>query len=195
MQITLIRHLPTEWNKKTWLQGRRDISLLPPTDQIQKKIKTNQQLLKELSPFDIVLASTLKRTQQTSFLYGYQAETDELLDELDFGPFEGAPKEILLATHRDEWIENPKALVLGESLQNLEDRIRVFLDKYREYKNVLVFGHGSWIRALLSFLKFGDINAMNKMTVQNNECITIAMHAASPGKKIGGFKIVRNVNL
>src|SRR3954447_9239269 len=120
MQITFIRHLPTEWNKKTWLQGRRDIGIIPITDIFQKEIAYNQKLLKSLSPFDHVLASSLKRTHQTAALYDYQAETEHLLDELDFGPFEGLPKEKLIESCGSKWTENPKELVLGESITNLE---------------------------------------------------------------------------
>ncbi|MBM7585584.1 putative phosphoglycerate mutase [Bacillus pakistanensis] len=173
MQITFIRHLPTQWNEKTWLQGRRDIGLSPITEIFQEGINHNQQLLKMLIPFDLVLASTLKRTHQTAHLYGYQAETEALLDELDFGPFEGRTKEKLHEEYGEKWIENPKELVLGESIMNLEERIKLFLDKYKEANNVLVFGHGSWIRAIVSYIQYGHINKMNQITVANNECITL----------------------
>lgn len=176
MQITLIRHLPTEWNQKTWLQGRKDIDLAIVTDEFHNGIARNQEYLKKLSPFDLVLASTLKRTHQTALLYGYHPETEALLDELDFGPFEGVPKEKLLKKYGDTWIENPKDLVLGESLINLEDRIRMFLKKYKESNNILVFGHGSWIRAMVSYNDYGHINKMNKVTVENNACITITVN-------------------
>ncbi|MCQ6279127.1 histidine phosphatase family protein [Bacillus sp. EB600] len=189
MQITLIRHLPTEWNKKTWLQGKRDIGISSPTEELKEMIEANQRDLEKLSPFDLVLASTLKRTHQTAKLYGYEAETDALLDELDFGQFEGIPKEILMDKFGDKWLKNPKALVLGESIQHLEERISTFLGKYRGYQNLLVFGHGSWIRALLSYQKYGDINAMNKIIVLNNERITISINPTSPwnGNGDGGL--------
>src|SRR3954454_21536715 len=119
MQITLIRHLPTEWNKKTWLQGRRDIALSQLTDDLHSGIAENRQHLKKLAPFDLVLASTLKRTHQTAQLYGYQCQTEGLLDELDFGPFEGRPKKELFEKYSELWINNPKSLVLGESIKNL----------------------------------------------------------------------------
>lgn len=175
MQITLIRHLPTEWNQKTWLQGRRDIELALLTEEFHKGIFENQQLLKKLPPFDLVLASTLKRTHQTAQLYGYQAETEGLLDELDFGPFEGQPKEKLIEVYGEKWRENPKELILGESIQNLEERIVLFLDKYKDYENLLVFGHGSWIRAILSYSQHGHVNHMNKIAVDNNQCITLSV--------------------
>jgi probable phosphoglycerate mutase len=180
MQITLIRHLSTEWNKKSWLQGRRDIDVFPPTDEMKTEINRNKEYLEKFSPFDLVLASTLKRTQQTAKFYGYCAATEKLLDELDFGPFEGGSKKKLIEKHGDEWLRNPKALVLGESLQCLEERIVQFLEKFRGYGNLLVFGHGSWIRAFLSYNKYGDINQMNQLAVKNNECITITIKTATP---------------
>jgi broad specificity phosphatase PhoE len=173
MQITLIRHLPTTWNKKTWLQGRRDISIAPVTETFQKGIAQNQRKLKTLAPFDLVLASTLKRTHQTAFLHGQTAETESLLDELDFGPFEGRPKSELLDQHGKVWLKSPKELVLGESLNDLEKRIITFLEKYKSYRNLLVFGHGSWIRAIVSFHQYGDINQMNQLAIENNQCTTL----------------------
>lgn len=173
MQITLIRHLPTEWNKKTWLQGRRDICISPLTNELQNGILENKKLLKQNAPFDIVLASSLNRTHQTATLYGQQAETEHLLDELDFGIYEGCPKQMLFEAHGASWLENPKSLVLGESVSNLEDRIIQFLDKYKDYNRILVFGHGSWIRAISSYWKYGTINYMNQFTVENNECLSL----------------------
>lgn len=180
MQITLIRHLPTEWNRKSLLQGRRDISIATPSVETMREIDMNNRHLAGISPFDLVLVSTLRRTHQTANLYGYKARTEELLSELDFGPYEGKPKKILLEEHSDQWVNNPKSLILGESLQNLEKRIILFTEKFREYKNLLVFGHGSWIRGFLSYQKYGDINQMNKIEVKNNECNTVTLNVTSP---------------
>lgn len=173
MVITLIRHLPTEWNKKKMLQGRKDIDISDNPKLYQAGIKRNQKYLQDIAPFEIILASNLKRTQQTARLYGFDSETEGLLDELDFGPFEGVPREKLFEKYGEQWIENPREIILGESIANLEYRIVSFLDKYRGYSNILVFGHGSWMRAILSYYQQGDINKMNKITVQNNECITL----------------------
>ncbi|MEW8988084.1 MAG: phosphoglycerate mutase family protein [Bacillus sp. (in: firmicutes)] len=173
MHITLIRHLPTKWNKDNKLQGRKDIEITEVSEDFQKKIEANKLLLKAFAPFDIVLASTLKRTHQTAKLYGYVPETEGLLDELDFGPFEGVSKEKLMTVHNGKWIDSPRELVLGESLVDFEKRVISFLDKYQDYTNLLIFGHGSWIRAIVSYHHYGDINKMNKMIVENNQCITL----------------------
>jgi probable phosphoglycerate mutase len=174
MQITLIRHLPTEWNVNTWLQGRKDIEILPITDCDQLEIVRNQDNLRGLQPFDIILASTLKRTQQTAQLYGMNVVTEPLLDELDFGEFEGKPKEELIKELGDRWLENPRELQLGENVVHLENRIVEFIKKYESYDNILVFGHGSWIRAFISLIQNGHINRMNTIQVPNNKCITLS---------------------
>ncbi|MBB6446656.1 histidine phosphatase family protein [Bacillus benzoevorans] len=176
MQVTFIRHLPTEWNKMGKLQGRMDISLLPVSKELAKGIRHNQRYLKKLAPFDIVLSSSLKRTQQTAEVYGYKSETDALLDELDFGPFEGRSKEELHEEYGKQWLEEPKTLVLGESMAHLEERILSFLKKYQHFSNLLVFGHGSWIRAMISYSLYSHINDMNKVTVDNNACFTLLVN-------------------
>ncbi|MGG1674932.1 histidine phosphatase family protein [Neobacillus sp. NRS-1170] len=173
MQLTLIRHLPTEWNKRTWLQGRRDIDISEITAEVNKEIADNQLLLEKLSPFTHVLASSLKRTHQTAKLYDYKCEIENLLDELDFGVFEGVPKADMILEFGERWTESPKEIVLGESIQNLEKRIELFLEKYRKSSNILAFGHGSWIRAAISYNQYGHVNNMNKILIGNNECITV----------------------
>ncbi|NMD72573.1 phosphoglycerate mutase family protein [Bacillus sp. DNRA2] len=173
MHITLIRHLPTKWNQSNMLQGRQDIEITEISEDLQNKIESNKLLLNAFAPFDIVLASTLKRTHQTAKAYGYVPETEGLLDELDFGRFEGVSKERLIAAYDGKWIEDPRELILGESLIDFEKRVIAFLEKYSDYTNLLVFGHGSWIRAIVSYHHYGDINKMNKMIIENNQCITL----------------------
>lgn len=176
MQITLIRHLPTEWNKQQKLQGRRDVELAPLTEASWQGVLQNRLLLDELAPFDEVLASTMKRTQQTAQIYGYPFTVEPLLDELDFGPFEGLSKEKLYEYCGKKWMDHPEELILGESVANLKRRIVLFLEKYRDRQNILAFGHGTWIRAAISYCYSGDINHMNKITVQNNECVILNFH-------------------
>lgn len=172
MEITLIRHLPTEWNRKQKLQGKKDIPLLPISEKERIEINKNLEIINTQS-YDYVLSSNLIRTKQTADLYGFTPTPEPLLNELDFGPFEGKSKEELLQKHGVQWIENPVILNLGESVLNLENRINLFLDKYKEASSILAFGHGSWIRACKSYFKYGHINHMNKIIVRNNECISL----------------------
>lgn len=192
MEITLIRHLPTSWNKTNRLQGKKDISILPVTATLQNDIAVNQRHLIKHGPFDQVLASTLKRTQQTASIYGYHPQEEELLNELDFGIFEGQSKKQLVDYYGDKWSNCPRTLILGESMKSFEQRIITFLQLYKRYSNILVFGHGSWIRAFLSYYRYGHINHMNKISVANNACINATYLFRKSNNEtlgLGSFKV------
>lgn len=172
MELTLIRHLPTEWNKKGVLQGSKDIPILELSEADKKDIEKNKQMLKQ--KYSLILTSALTRTQQTAMAYGYaNFETEPLLNELNFGEFEGKKKKLLVETYKNEWFSSPGEIRLGEKITNLETRMLTFLDKYKDYKTILVFGHGSWIRACLSYYRFGTINHMNQLEIKNNQLLTI----------------------
>ncbi|WP_044746976.1 histidine phosphatase family protein [Bacillus alveayuensis] len=174
MYIVLIRHLPTDWNKKGLLQGKRDVPIDPIAPNVWKQIHENKKILNEIGPFDIVLTSTLKRTQQTAAAYGFTDYAREaLLDELDFGTFEGRQKRQLIEKFQLEWFEHPRHLVFGESLADFENRIFAFLDKYASYHKILAFGHGSWIRAVTSIHQIENVNKMNQIVVDNNALIQL----------------------
>jgi len=176
MLLSLVRHLPTEWNKKQLLQGKKDISILPVTEETKTSIQRNLEKLKKQPPFDIALASTLQRTQQTANLYNIQPEIDGLLDELDFGPFEGNTKAAFIRQVGENWLADPEKSIIRTNILDLERRIKVFLSKYKNYHHVLVFGHGSWIRAMLSYVQFDNLKQMNRLTVENNMLIQILVN-------------------
>lgn len=171
MEITLIRHLPTIWNKYQYLQGKRDIPISFPLDTTEREqIAENQSLLNHLQPFDQVFVSELKRTKQTAKVYGFQSPViDPLLNELDYGIYEGMPKNTLLQDFGYVWSDAPLEVELGETLFNFQQRIICFLVNYSHLTSLLIFGHGTWIRALLSLSKRGDINDMNKVIIPNNQ--------------------------
>ncbi|MDR4888599.1 histidine phosphatase family protein [Fredinandcohnia sp. QZ13] len=172
MELTLIRHLPTAWNEKGVLQGIRDIPILEVSGANKEEIEKNKEQLK--FSYSLVLTSALLRTQQTAKAYGYNHfEIEPLLNELHFGEFEGKEKQQLVETHKHNWYTNPREIVLGEKIADLETRIITFIEKYKNYESILVFGHGSWIRACLSYHRFGNIDQMNQLEIKNNQLLTI----------------------
>lgn len=173
MQVTFIRHLPTGWNKEGLLQGQRDIPILPVPAEELININKNKEILEANDPFDAVLCSTLVRTLQTAMQYGRPPEVDNLLDEMDFGPFEGRPKSELIAKDEEKWMFQPRVGMLGEQIRDMEKRILHFIQKYGEHRRVLIFGHGAWLRAFMSIVKTGTADAMNQVALLNNECGTI----------------------
>ena len=177
MQLAVVRHLPTEWNQRGLLQGNRDIPLSPLTDIQKRGIKENINILKGLEPIEQVITSSLIRTQETAKHYGYNDFIIEpLINELNFGKYEGKQKSLLIERYKHEWVNNPKKLVLGESLADFENRIFTFLEKYKNGKKLLVFGHGSWIRALKSIRDTGTIQRMNQVEVPNNQLTLLNFH-------------------
>ncbi|MEH7224399.1 histidine phosphatase family protein [Bacillus sp. JJ1566] len=172
MELTLIRHLPTEWNEKGVLQGSHNIPIKEISKANKEEIEQNKQKLKQ--HYSLILTSTLMRTQQTARAYGFKHfEIEPLLNELHFGEFEGKEKKLLIKQHKHNWYTNPSEIVLGEKIVDLETRMHTFLNKYKEYASILVFGHGAWIRACLSYYRYGTINKMNQLEINNNQLLTI----------------------
>lgn len=175
MKLYIIRHLQTEWNKKGVLQGSHDLSILPLSPEDVQLIAERQKLLQDKAgKFDLILTSGQQRTQQTAQQYGFfNYSVEPLLNELNFGEFEGRPRDDLIAACGNAWFEDPRELVLGESIRQLESRIQFFLEKYQACEQLLVFAHGSWTRAMMSFVEVGSLKNMNKVAVVNNQLIEL----------------------
>jgi len=171
MQLILLRHMQTRYNVLSLLQGRLDIPILPPDPDQQSIIEKNKNKITQESCTHI-LVSSLKRTWETAGLYVNSYTVEPLLDELDFGEWEGQKKSAMIQA-LPQWIHTPDQLVLGEPLLDLENRVKAFLSKYDSAAKILVFGHGAWIRALLSLHRSGSIRTMNKIIVPNNKLIFI----------------------
>lgn len=171
MIICAVRHLPTEWNLAGILQGRRNPTIRPPDKAMMAMSLETRTSLEERGPFGTVVASPLTRARETASWYGFpDHEVEPLLTELDFGLYEGRPKAELLRDHGDSWSHNPGALTLGEPVRFLGQRVRAFVDTYRARgcQDILLFGHGAWIRAMLSIEKTGDICKMNQFEIAVN---------------------------
>jgi probable phosphoglycerate mutase len=90
--LALLRHFPTDWNAARRLQGRVD---RPLTDAARAALAG----LRPPPPWDAarVIASPLRRAQDTAAALWSMFETDQRLVELDFGAWEGAQAAALLA--------------------------------------------------------------------------------------------------
>lgn len=170
MQLTLIRHLETPYNIKGFLQGRQDIPILTPTTEQLLRIKKNKEQLHKSSEYHHTLVSSLKRTQMTAELYTESYKVEPLLDELNFGIWEGKKKAEMIKSCPG-WLDKPDLLTLGEPLSDLEKRIKGFLLKYDSANKILVFSHGAWSRALISLHRFGNIRSMNTIHLPNNTLV------------------------
>jgi len=174
--IIAIRHLPTEMNAQHRIQGRLDTDILPIENDSARLINSNVHFIKKHydSERDIVLCSNLTRTKSTAKAYGfYEYKVDELLNELDFGMFEGGLKSDIVLEFGDKWIDRPSDIVMGESIKDLSCRVTHLVDSYSHYRNIIIFGHGAWIRAMNAIYNHGNLDAMNKTPIENNTMITV----------------------
>ena len=181
MKIVVVRHFPTLWNSEGLLQGKRDESILPIENKNAHKLKKSlSKFLDEKIP-DIVLASSLVRSQQTATILGYDDfQIDPRLDELDFGCYEGCKREKFIKAHKEQWNNAPASLTLGEPIANLKLRIDDFLLKYKDRTLIVCFGHGAWMRALCSNISNdGDINYMNQLSIPNLGVLSIDIRQGS----------------
>jgi len=172
--FTFIRHLKTPYNKNGLLQGSLDISISPPSQEDILDIQKNKTEL-EGEVFDNVYCSGLKRTQETALFYGYENYIIEpSINELNFGHYEGNPKEHFNGKDKDLWLNKPEELILGESLKSFFHRIDQFIVANNNSK-LLIFSHGVIMRYLKSKYILGDISKMNKIVIENNSMFRLSI--------------------
>jgi broad specificity phosphatase PhoE len=155
MQLILIRHGETLWNKEERVQGRSDIEL--------SAVGIEQARLLALSLKDqhicAIHASPLKRALKTAQIinefHRQEIKTHSDLMEMDQGDFEGFSFKELIATQKDflnKWISNPASVRMpnGESLAGLQERAwRALETIINQKENALVVAHNFTIAAIL----------------------------------------------
>jgi broad specificity phosphatase PhoE len=172
MKLVVVRHLPTAWNAEDRLQGQRDIPITPPDAAALAALEKVKATVLAEGPYDRVYCSRMGRTRQTAELFGFpDAVVEPLLNELNFGEYEGRLRAEMLKAVGDAWHDAPHTLVMGESMLALGERVEQFIERNAQYGRVLVFGHGGWARALSSLRAHGGIERMNQIHVANGEAL------------------------
>lgn len=163
--IVAIRHLPTPFNRQNLLQGRADTSI--SLDINHSQIKDNLKYISSLK-IDKVFSSPLKRTLQTSSLYGFSnPNISPFLVEYDFGGYELTSKLEFTKNH-PEWVNDFTKVKIGEGYKAFSNRINLFLDKLDPSKNYIIFSHGVVIRYLITKSLGLSLDYTNKLKVNNN---------------------------
>lgn len=127
IEINLIRHGETEWNRREIFRGRADIELS------ETGARQAELLAKYLSQVEIaaIYASPLKRALKTAeAIAGYhklEVKTDAGLIDLDYGKWQGRPRKQVEERYRKlyaEWLKNPHRVKMpgGESLNDVRRR-------------------------------------------------------------------------
>ncbi|MDI5936044.1 histidine phosphatase family protein [Halomonas kalidii] len=160
LELVVVRHGLTAWNRERRYQGQRDIPLLlpearPDLDRLRDHLAAER--------FDAIHCSDLTRCRQTlaHVLEGRGGEVETRFDarlrELDFGDYEGKCYAELkeLAAYR-EWIDSrgERAPPNGESAAALRERLAAWLGELLVaaeaggHRRVLTLTHGGVIREL-----------------------------------------------
>ena len=149
MNLYVVRHGETIWNKEHKVQGITDI---PLTDKGREEAKELQLLIKSLD-IDIVISSPLIRARETAKILvdsKLPINTDDRIKERDWGMNEGADLDTV-----DKW--DCWDVILNTKVQNIECvqdfmyRVSDFIEdikiRYKD-KNVLIVTHSAVSRVI-----------------------------------------------
>ncbi len=160
MELYILRHGTTQWNKTARLQGRTDI---PLDEEGIRLAKETGDALADVR-FDAVYSSPLKRAYDTAKYVlkdrDLPIQVDERLIEVSFGDLEGMSQQNNGSRKKQDMdslkfdISTFHAPPNGESMQHLLDRTHSFYedvihDPKLKGKRVLVSMHGGSGRALM----------------------------------------------
>ncbi|ETP72046.1 fructose-2,6-bisphosphatase [Lachnospiraceae bacterium JC7] len=166
MELYIVRHGETMWNRQHRLQGHTDI---PLNDAGLAGARIASEALKHVH-FDHVFSSPLIRARKTAEIIcknhnDLNPVLCEDLKEISFGIGEGidlsgetitSESEKVTLSHIKDWFQDPEKispLPGGESVTEIKARLNHFLDKEiypneGRYKKVLITAHGGIVRGL-----------------------------------------------
>ena len=175
MEVYIIRHGKTDWNKECRFQGAKDIPLNEEGRDAARKLG---ERLKGVH-FDAVFSSPLSRAYETACIVsgaafksaapepveGQGPDKVDLLTEISFGEFEGVPFDEWMNTDepRKYFFDKPGLYVPpkgGETFQHGCERAEEFIHTVLEpyYKKnpdarVMIVAHGAILAALMCVLE------------------------------------------
>lgn len=161
MEIFIVRHGETLWNREKRIQGSADIEL---SDYGRELAQKTAEGMKDIR-FDRIISSPLVRAQETAkILRGSRnvpVETDPRIKEMSFGIYEGC---ILSETPGLQLFfddpENYRAPEGGEVFRELLDRTADFMKNTVEpmaaahdTERLLIVSHGAAISAIMCYVR------------------------------------------
>lgn len=170
MELYIVRHGETGYNKMGLLQGRTDIPLN------QNGIMQAEQLKKTLEnvSIDVVISSPLKRAIETASIVKPDKPIyiDPRLEERGLGEYEGKPSKIYDKDLYHQYLENC-TLKSVEGIRELIERIRKFVLELKQTyqgKTILLVTHGAWINGLFyCFEPIPEDGNLKRINLKNGE--------------------------
>ena len=164
MELYIVRHGKTDWNKECKFQGAQDIPLNEEGRAAAVKLA---ERLKDVH-FDEIFSSPLSRAYETACIISHGAQgvlKNDLLKEISFGEGEGVPFDKWMDTDdpRKYFFEAPDKYVPpkgGETFESGIERMAEFVHTVLEpYYNknpdarIMVVAHGAILAALMCVLE------------------------------------------
>jgi probable phosphoglycerate mutase len=148
----LLRHGQTTVNAQSLLQGRIDLDL----DAVgQQQAALCGQFIRQHFPHARIVSSPLVRAQQTALAISPHVEIDERFIELDYGSWDGVAMSAIDPAQWARWRSDPHFRPPnGESLVELDERVRPALDELREEameKHIVIVSHVSPIKSAVTW--------------------------------------------
>jgi broad specificity phosphatase PhoE len=173
MQLIIIRHGETLWNKEGRVQGISDVEL--------STVGIEQARLLALSlkdhPIRVIHTSPLKRALKTAEVinefHRKEIHIHHDLMEIDPGDFEGVYYEKLVACEKDflnKWAADPASVKMpnGESLTQLQERAWRAMERIiNKDENALVVAHNFTIAAIICRIRSISLNEFQSSLVGN----------------------------
>ena len=176
--LIVVRHGQTAANAAGLVLGRAD----PPLTDLGRR--QAEAVARALPAPDRLVASPLRRAQETAAAFGVEVETDERWVELDYGALDGVPAATVGPEVWERWRADPSFVPAGgESLADLGARVRAGCDDLAADAaegNVVVVTHVSPIKAAVAWaLSVGD-EAAWRLFVEDAAVCRIAIGPAGP---------------
>lgn len=184
MEIYLVRHGETDWNKAFRFQGGTDIEL----NAYGRELAGITGRALEETAFDVIYSSPLIRAYETACLIRGHRNIpiirDERLREISFGEYEGKDTKALLARESDPFHyffsrpERYQAPPGGESLEAICSRTAQFLiqeieTRQQEYQRIMIVAHGACNKALMCHIRQHGLDQYWSGNLQKNCSVSI----------------------
>lgn len=152
MDIYLLRHGETDWNKKRLLQGHTDTLL---NEKGRMQVEEAVRKLADLGiRMDVIVASPLKRARESAAIaagvLGYPQEkivVEQLLIERGFGEGEGMALDEMKAKYPD--CDCPGMESRVELVKRAGMALRMITGRFQDAGQILLAAHGAILFALL----------------------------------------------
>tara|TARA_R110002096_G_scaffold239101_1_gene430745 strand:+ start:115313 stop:115885 length:573 start_codon:yes stop_codon:yes gene_type:complete len=179
--LIFVRHGRTAANQAGRLQGRLDQDL----DEVGRaQAVAVAKMVRAMGPVHEVIASPLKRAQQTAGAFELAVETDERFLELSYGDLEGVKLADVPASLWENWrTDLHYAPAGGESLAALDLRVRGACEELAvrgSEKNIVVVSHVSPMKSAVSWALGVDMGISWNCHLDQASVCRVAIRDGSP---------------